>query len=181
MKDTFGREQERLWFPILDALGFKSARLTSNWEDHHTAADIIADGKRFGVRNRNKGRYSDELFKSYVEEFTIRYALPTGSPTEYHKIFRKASSIRLDYIAYGWDSGGGRLDYWFLVNVQILTDIKKRGYLKPFYKNIKRNTEGSPSSFLPISIPLLRESLPPKVFKKVFPVWSQDHPAFEPR
>ena len=178
IRPDFTREKERVWFPIVKSLGFLNPRLTPQEEDRKTACDIVAGGKRFGVRIRNSRKYNEKAIQQYLTEFTIRYKRPSGASTEYEKIFKKPVNP-LDYIGYGWTSTGYFVDHWLFIDVKVLITVRRSGYLKPFYKDIKQNSEKEGSYFLPVSIHALHEMLPRRVFNDLFPYRSPGHPGFK--
>ena len=177
VRADFTREKEELWFPILESIGFSSPSLTSHWDDEQNASDIIASNKRFGVRARSGSSYNEEQLSRYAKEFTIRYSRPTGVPTEYHKLFEVSRDCP-DYLAYGWRLTVPRLDYWVIVEVQTLIQVQVDGHLDQFETEIRQNTDWRRSRFLPILIPQLRQAIEPGTFQKLFPFYSENHPAF---
>lgn len=73
----------------------------------------LNNGHRISCRAR-RSRYRHQ----YANDFTIRYALPSGTPTEWHKL----RSGLGDYIIYGFDAGHGRLDPWHLINAHLVSE-----------------------------------------------------------
>lgn len=178
---NFNRQQETLWFPVISGLGFDTPppQLAESYDDFESAVDVLAGGKRFGVRSRNQGRYSQPSLERYFTEFTIRFSRPTGTRTEYHKLFvTEDGDIVPDFLAYGWVNSQRQFLNWLIIDVPTLQDAHKRGLLDQFMSNVRRNTDWRRSQLLPVSVPRLIAGQPSTFVQSLFPYhFPENHPA----
>ena len=179
IRAEMNREQEsRLWFPVLEDLGYKSPTLSEAFLDQENATDLLAGGYWFATRARNSSRYKNEQFLKYAREFTIRYYRPSNTPTEWTKLFEREENVP-DFMAYGWGVNNIKLDHYFILSVPILQSIYLSGDLKKAQLGPYRNIDSRQSKFYAISIDKLRNILSNSIFDKLFLHVSKGHPAFE--
>lgn len=179
VKADFDRNKEEvLWFPVVEGLGFAEPELAPSWDDFQSDSDILAGGQRFGVRTRNLSGYRGHQLRQYIAEFTLRYSRPSGTRTEWHKLFDDQGNEVPDFLCYGWTSTGTELVHWLLISVSWLREAQKRGWLRRCQSRIARNTDSRRSELHITSITCLREHLHPENFGRLFPHRSEGHPAF---
>lgn len=106
------RDWSDRWIPMLRALiGPYLLGPSSFEEDTKYAADLVvlsAKDMKIACRVRRHGYAS-----RYPEQFTIRSRRSNGQMTELEKILDGWG----DWLFYGHDNAGGRIDPWWLVNL----------------------------------------------------------------
>lgn len=170
------RPQERIWYPVLESLGYRRPAHANEALDKTVATDIIAGGYWFAVRSRNSSRYSGLQLRRYMSEFTIRYKRPSGAPTEFEKLFESHIEVP-DLMAYGWWRTLKQLDAYVIISVEELQQAHRDGLLEFAASRPFTNKDERRSTFYAYSIPKLRKLLDADRFRKLFIHWSNGHPA----
>lgn len=167
--------QDRLWFPLLESLGYRRPVHSSDVLDQTEATDIFAGGYWFAVRSRNSSSYTQAQLAQYLCEFTIRYKRPSGSPTEWKKLFQGETELP-DYMAYGWWATKKHMDAYVIISVPELQRCHTEGVLREVVSGPFKNKDRRQSTFYAVSIPKLHQHLSQDRFDALFVHWSDNHP-----
>ena len=108
MLATFDRKKESsFWLPVLVSHGFTDLELTPSEIDKLNATDMAGydaqrNPKLFALRCRDGSAYTTKALAKYKRQFTIRYDRPSGTPSEWQKLFEMQLPRYPDYFVYGW-------------------------------------------------------------------------------
>lgn len=179
IQDQVNPQQDLIWAPVLEGLGYADPELAPEALDLEEATDLIAGGYWFATRVRNPHRYSPRVYRQYVTEFTIRYSRPTGATTEWAKLFDPEEGYDVpDYMAYGWAPDDHTVGHHFVISVPMLREVHRRRILDRIRKGPYPNRDDKRSEFYAIPVDGLRRSLTLPEFRSLFVHVSKGHPAF---
>ena len=182
---VFNRANERrLWFPVLEKLGFTGLESAPIHDDYKHVIDVIGYDPQgnlthFALRSRselrNKKPIDPATLAKWKLEFTIRYARPTGNPVEWNKLFEMDVPLLPNYKGYGWcNQDTGAIHEYVILDVPVLQQLYREGHLNNYLLNKMRNVDSRESEFIPIPIRNLT-SLPSSDGLIVY--HSENHPA----
>jgi hypothetical protein len=161
------RENERkLWFPVLEKLGFIGLESAPDEEDYKHVIDAMGydaqwNYKYFALRTRSEFNRKGEpihpaTLAKWKLQFTMRYARPTGNPVEWNKLFEKDLTLLPDYFVYGWrNQVTGNIHEYIILNVPTLQQLYRAENLNRFRGNQRINTDSRGSTLVYIPIPEL--------------------------
>lgn len=127
------KERADAFIPVwarLAAIHCSRVHEATPFQDMRRATDLILATQAdvgFAIRTRQ-----NKYVAQYGDQMTIRYSIPSGNPTEWHKLFEPDGP---HWYCYGFEAASGAIDLdpWHIINVPLLGEfIRGGGPFKPF-------------------------------------------------